>query len=50
MGCSGLDIDYFRTVYDKSGNVVLSDDWPTSFYARGDVFRVSPDMKGQSGA
>jgi vancomycin resistance protein YoaR len=44
----GLDIDYYRTVYDRDGNTVLSDDWPTSFYARGDVYKVSPDMVGQS--
>lgn len=44
----GLDIDYYRTVYDKDGNTVFSDDWPTTFYARGDVYKVSPDMVGQS--
>lgn len=44
----GLDIDYYRTVYDRDGNTVLSDDWPTNFYARGDVYKVSPDMQGLS--
>lgn len=44
----GLSIDYYRTVYDKDGNTVLSDDWPTTFYSRGDVYKVSPDMAGQS--
>lgn len=46
----GLDINYYRTVYDRDGNTVLSDDWPTNFYARGDVYKVSPDMQGQSPA
>jgi vancomycin resistance protein YoaR len=44
----GLDIDYYRTVTDRDGNSVLSDEWPTTFYARGDVYSVSPDMSGQS--
>ncbi len=44
----GLDINYYRTVYDRDGNTVLSDDWPTNFYARGDVYKVSPDMQGLS--
>ncbi len=40
----GLDITYYRTVYGADGSVVLDDDWVTNFYARGDVFKVSPDM------
>lgn len=44
----GLDIAYYRTVYDRDGNTVLSDDWETNFYARGDVYKVSPDMQGLS--
>jgi vancomycin resistance protein YoaR len=44
----GLDISYFRTVYGPDGEVVLEDDWVTNFYARGDVYKVSPDMAGQS--
>lgn len=45
----GLDINYLRTVYDRDGNTVLSDNWETNFYARGNVFSVSPDMQGKSG-
>lgn len=45
----GLSIDYYRTVYDKDGNEVLSDDWFTTFYSRGDVYKVSPDMAGSAG-
>ncbi len=46
----GLDINYLRTVMDRDGNTVLSDNWETNFYARGNVYSVSPDMQGQSGA
>lgn len=46
----GLDINYLRTVTDRNGNTVLSDNWATSFYARGNVYSVSPDMQGLSGA
>lgn len=46
----GLDIAYYRTVYGPDGEVLLSDDWVTNFYARGDVYKVSPDMAGQSPA
>ncbi|MEZ4505782.1 MAG: VanW family protein [Thermomicrobiales bacterium] len=44
----GLDITYYRTVYGADGDVVLEDDWVTNFYARGDVYKVSPDMAGQT--
>ncbi|TXG86531.1 MAG: hypothetical protein E6R14_02815 [Thermomicrobiales bacterium] len=44
----GLDITYYRTVYGKDGEVVVDDDWVTNFYARGDVYKVSPDMAGQT--
>jgi vancomycin resistance protein YoaR len=44
----GLDIAYYRTVYGPDGSVILEDDWVTNFYARGDVYSVSPDMAGQT--
>lgn len=40
----GVDITYYRTVYDRNGDEVFSDTWVTNFYARGDVYKVSPDM------
>ncbi len=43
----GLDIAYYRTVYGDDGSVILEDDWVTNFYARGDVYKVSPDMARQ---
>jgi vancomycin resistance protein YoaR len=46
----GLEISYLRTVTDRDGNVV--DEWIaySRFAARGDVYKVSPDMKGKSPA
>lgn len=46
----GLEISYTRTVMDSDGNVI--DEWIaySKFAARGNVYRVSPDMKGQSPA
>jgi vancomycin resistance protein YoaR len=44
----GLDITYYRTVYGRDGEVVLDDQWVTNFYARGDVYKASPDMAGQA--
>jgi vancomycin resistance protein YoaR len=46
----GQDVTYYRTVYDRDGNVVLDDVWETHFYPRGDVYNVSPDMQGLSPA
>jgi vancomycin resistance protein YoaR len=44
----GLDISYSRTVYGPDGEVLLEDEWVTNFYARGDVYKVSPDLAGPS--
>jgi vancomycin resistance protein YoaR len=46
----GLEISYERIVTDSSGTVI--DDWIaySKFEARGDVWKVSPDMVGQSPA
>jgi vancomycin resistance protein YoaR len=44
----GWEVDFQRTVTDKDGNVVLTDDWDTVFSSRPDVWKVSPDMEGQS--
>lgn len=47
---AGLETRYVRTVTDRTGNVVVSDDWYTRFAPRGNVWTVSPDMAGQSPA
>ncbi len=46
----GLETRYIRTVYAPDGSVVVSDDYFSRFAARGNVYRVSPDMVGQSPA
>jgi len=37
-------------VTDKDGNELIYDDWDTYFASRPDVWKVSPDMAGQSPA
>ena len=46
----GLQVSFTRTVKDKDGDVVLQDEWDTTFASRPNVFKVSPDMKGKSPA
>lgn len=44
----GVTVAYHRKVYDRNGKELRSDDWITAFSARGNVWKVSPDMKGQA--
>ncbi len=44
----GMNVSNYRTVYDSDGNLVREDNWPVFFDARSDVWKVSPDMQGQS--
>lgn len=44
----GLNVSYTRTIYDANGDVEVLDEWDTHFYPRGNVWKVSPDMEGQS--
>jgi hypothetical protein len=46
----GLDVSFSRDVYDRDGNLIESREFATHFYPRGNVWKVSPDMKGQSPA
>lgn len=46
----GMDVTYTRAVYDRDGNLVLQDDYATHFLPRGNVWEVSPDMRGKSPA
>ena len=46
----GYDVTYVRRVSDRDGNLVLEDRWYTHFYPRGNVYTVSPDMRGFSPA
>jgi vancomycin resistance protein YoaR len=46
----GMDVFFQRTVFDKEGNQLWDRTFGTHFYARGNVYKVSPDMAGQSPA
>ena len=47
---SGMDVSYQRTVFDKNGDLLWDRTFGTHFYPRGNVYKVSPDMKGKSPA
>jgi vancomycin resistance protein YoaR len=47
---SGMEVAYQRTVLDKDGNELWDRTFDTFFYSRGNVYKVSPDMRGQSPA
>jgi vancomycin resistance protein YoaR len=49
-GLSSSEVSYDRTVTDKDGNVVLSDNLYSYYYERAAIWTVSPDMAGQSPA
>ena len=44
----GYQVVIERTVTGKDGEVVIQDTWDTYFSSRPDVWKVSPDMQGQS--
>jgi len=47
---SGMEIAFQRTVFDGDGNQLWDRTFATLFYSRGNVYKVSPDMRGQSPA
>ena len=47
---AGMDVSYQRTVYDRNGDLLWDRTFGTHFYPRGNVYKVSPDMKGKSPA
>lgn len=47
---TGMEIAFQRTVYDRDGNLLWDRTFATLFYPRGNVYKVSPDMRGQSPA
>lgn len=49
-GLSSTDVSYDRTVTDRKGNVVRTDNLYSHYYERAAIWTVSPDMKGQSPA
>ena len=46
----GLEVWFVRDVYDANGVLVESRRFYTLFHSRGNVWQVSPDMRGQSPA
>jgi vancomycin resistance protein YoaR len=44
----GEEISQYRVVRDRDGNVLWERSFYTKYFARGDVWKVSPDMKGQA--
>ncbi|HQY30231.1 MAG TPA: VanW family protein, partial [Thermomicrobiales bacterium] len=46
----GLDVSYHRKVTAPDGTIISDRDFHSVFAARGDVWKVSPDEKGQSPA
>lgn len=46
----GYEVAFVRVMKDKDGNVIAEREFYTHFKGRGNVYEVSPDMQGQSGA
>jgi vancomycin resistance protein YoaR len=46
----GVEVVFERTVTGKDNEVIIQDTWDTVFASRPDVWKVSPDMQGQSPA
>jgi hypothetical protein len=44
----GEEISQYRVVRDRDGNVLWERSFYTKYFARGDVWKVSADMKGQA--
>ncbi|MDQ3467681.1 MAG: VanW family protein, partial [Chloroflexota bacterium] len=46
----GLEVSHYRVVTDRNSNIVSEGNFYTKYYPRGNVWQVSPDMKGKSPA
>jgi vancomycin resistance protein YoaR len=44
----GEELSHYRVVRDRDGNVLWERSFYTKYFPRGDVWKVSPDMKGQA--
>jgi vancomycin resistance protein YoaR len=44
----GEELSQYRVVRDRNGNLLWERSFYTKYYPRGDVWKVSPDMKGQA--
>jgi vancomycin resistance protein YoaR len=46
----GQEVSWYRRVFDKNGNLLWERQFYTKYYPKGNVWTVSPDMKGDSPA
>ncbi|CAN5779430.1 VanW family protein [soil metagenome] len=46
----GMEVTYYQTVNDASGNQLIAGSFYTFFSPRGNIYKVSPDMQGYSPA
>ncbi|HKG28566.1 MAG TPA: VanW family protein, partial [Thermomicrobiales bacterium] len=44
----GEELSHYRVVRDRNGEVLWERSFYTKYFPRGDVWKVSPDMKGQA--
>ena len=44
----GEELNQYRVVKDRDGNVLWERSFYTKYFPRGDIWKVSPDMKGQA--
>lgn len=44
----GEELNQYRVVRDRSGNLLWERSFYTKYFPRGDIWKVSPDMKGQA--
>lgn len=48
QGSIGEELAQYRVVRDRNGDLLWERSFYTKYYPRGDVWKVSPDMKGQA--
>jgi vancomycin resistance protein YoaR len=48
VGGIGEELSHYRVVRDRNGELLWERSYYTKYYPRGDVWKVSPDMKGQA--
>ncbi|HEX5498818.1 MAG TPA: hypothetical protein VFX03_06310, partial [Thermomicrobiales bacterium] len=46
----GQEVNWYRRVFDKAGDVLWERQFYTKYYPKGNVWSVSSDMKGDSPA
>ena len=48
MAGIGEELSHYRVVRDRNGELLWERSFYTKYFPRGDVWKVSPDMKGQA--